>query len=134
MSKEGIPTFVGLLVLALMMYWGSRLFDAKLLVVFTGILVLAALFSIYFFRDPQRMPPQDPMAIVSPCDGKVIGIDRVRENEFVQGEATRIAIDNPICQTGTDEKATLSGNVNGEENGNMLRPMARGPLGLPRMI
>jgi len=92
LSKEGIPTLVGLMVLALLMYWGSRLFDAKLLVVFTGILVFAALFSVYFFRDPQRMPPQDPMAIVSPCDGKVIGIDRVRENEFVQGEATRIAI------------------------------------------
>lgn len=92
MNKEGIPTLIGLVVLALLMVYGSRLFNAKLLLVFAGILVFAALFAIYFFRDPQRVPPADPMAIVSPCDGRVIAIEQVHENEFMEGETTRIAI------------------------------------------
>lgn len=31
-------------------------------------------FVLYFFRDPNRVPPQDPRAIVSPADGRVMEI------------------------------------------------------------
>ncbi len=34
----------------------------------------AALFVAWFFRNPQRTIPQDPSAVVSPADGKVIQI------------------------------------------------------------
>lgn len=36
--------------------------------------VVALVFLTNFFRDPERTPPEDPMAIVSPADGKVIYI------------------------------------------------------------
>ena len=39
----------------------------------------AALFSAWFFRDPERTPPQDPQAWIAPADGKVLRVapDRV---------------------------------------------------------
>jgi phosphatidylserine decarboxylase len=37
-----------------------------------GILIVLGLFVMYFFRDPQRTPPDDPRTIVSPADGRVM--------------------------------------------------------------
>ncbi len=59
----------------------------------------AALFSLgaslacaYFFRDPDRYPPYDRELIVSPADGKVISIRRLREERWLDTEVYRISI------------------------------------------
>jgi phosphatidylserine decarboxylase len=39
-----------------------------------GILIFLGLFVVFFFRDPERTPPPDPNMIVSPADGRVVGI------------------------------------------------------------
>jgi len=36
--------------------------------------LLFTLFSLYFFRDPQRVPPGRPGALVAPADGKIVSI------------------------------------------------------------
>src|SRR5260370_8459977 len=41
--------------------------------VFAVPMFLLAVFCLYFFRDPERMIPDGPVA-VSPADGKVVGI------------------------------------------------------------
>ena len=38
-------------------------------------LVLVTAFAAWFFRDPERRPPSDPRALVSPADGKVLRVD-----------------------------------------------------------
>jgi phosphatidylserine decarboxylase len=38
------------------------------------ILVALALFVFYFFRDPERVIPTDPGAVVSPADGRIVVI------------------------------------------------------------
>lgn len=38
------------------------------------VLVFLGLFVFYFFRDPERVIPSDPSAVVSPADGKVVVI------------------------------------------------------------
>jgi len=40
----------------------------------TTILAILALYVAWFFRNPYRQIPEDPDAIVSPADGKVVGI------------------------------------------------------------
>ena len=45
------------------------------------VFLLLALFMVYFFRDPQRVPPSDSDVIVSPADGRVTRIDQLTNDE-----------------------------------------------------
>jgi phosphatidylserine decarboxylase len=58
----------------------------------TGLGLVSAGFFAYFFRDPERLIPSEPGAIVAPADGKVVRVDEVQEPEFLQGPARRVAI------------------------------------------
>jgi phosphatidylserine decarboxylase len=51
--------------------------------------VLLAAFFLWFFRDPERIVPQDPGAIVSPGDGKVTDISTIT---LAGAERKRISI------------------------------------------
>jgi phosphatidylserine decarboxylase len=56
------PMVLGVLALGFGWYWAA------------GVLIFLGLFVFYFFRDPERMFPADPSAIVSPADGRVVVI------------------------------------------------------------
>ncbi len=43
---------------------------------------LAALPIAAFFRDPERVPPEDPRAVVSGADGKVLAVERLTDERF----------------------------------------------------
>lgn len=47
---------------------------------------------LLFFRDPERTPPADPLALVSPADGKVICVDEAEDPCFGQGKFLRVGI------------------------------------------
>lgn len=49
-------------------------------------------FILWFFRDPEREPPADPRAVVSPADGRVIDVVRVTAPAPLAAPATRISI------------------------------------------
>ncbi|MFM6955460.1 MAG: phosphatidylserine decarboxylase family protein [Ignavibacteria bacterium] len=59
-----------------------------------GIFVI--LFTLWFFRDPQRtIPPhalEDHSLIIAPADGKVVEIIEMEESEFFKGKARQISI------------------------------------------
>lgn len=57
---------------------------------FIGLLI--TLFICYFFRDPDRLIPEDDSAIISPADGKVIVAEKVEENPFVEGPCMKVSI------------------------------------------
>lgn len=52
----------------------------------------AGIFILYFFRDPERVVPDDPRAVVSPADGKVILIEKVTDERFLHGQVLKISI------------------------------------------
>jgi phosphatidylserine decarboxylase len=54
--------------------------------------VLFLLFTLYFFRNPKRIPPGGEDLLLAPADGKVISVTRVREDTYIGGEATQISI------------------------------------------
>ena len=60
--------------------------------ILTGIAALLLLFTISFFRDPNRSGPADPKAIVAPADGTIVEIRTVHEPYFLNSEATMVAI------------------------------------------
>ena len=53
---------------------------------------LLVLFTISFFRDPERRPAGGPDEAVAPADGKVTDIEEVDEPEVIGGRALRIGI------------------------------------------
>ncbi|MBM4167380.1 MAG: phosphatidylserine decarboxylase family protein [Ignavibacteria bacterium] len=50
------------------------------------------LFSLNFFRDPNRTTPNIECGVISPADGKVVLIQEVEEKEFLKGKAKQISI------------------------------------------
>lgn len=81
---------------------GYSFLASSLLLIFIGwlfswpwlaVLGVAALaFFAYFFRDPERDIPQDPGIVVAPADGKVILVDEIQEDRYLQAPARRVAI------------------------------------------
>ena len=61
---------------------------------FVPFLILCALagFVAYFFRNPTRVAPDDPHAIVSPADGRVIAIDQMQTVPFIEAPGTKVSI------------------------------------------
>ncbi len=60
---------------------------------FPSILLLAlTLFSVYFFRNPERVVPEDENLIVAPADGKVIFVGDVDEKRYFNQRMTKISI------------------------------------------
>ena len=45
-----------------------------------------------FFRDPDRVVPNHPEAVVSPADGKVISVGEVDDTPFYKGRCKKISI------------------------------------------
>jgi phosphatidylserine decarboxylase len=45
-----------------------------------------------FFRDPERVIPTDPAALVSPADGTVTHVEEVSDADFPGGRALRVSI------------------------------------------
>jgi phosphatidylserine decarboxylase len=57
------------------------------------VLVLApVVVAVWFFRDPDRMPPPDPRLLVSPADGHVVDVRTVAEHELLGAPAQRVSI------------------------------------------
>jgi phosphatidylserine decarboxylase len=57
-----------------------------------AVTALAAAFVLYFFRDPERYPPQEWDAIVSGADGRVMSVTALTENEHLNTACVRISV------------------------------------------
>lgn len=84
-APEGYPfiIFFGFVTLA------SAFFGGKFIVPLPLILTL---FMLYFFRDPERLIPDDKNVFVSPADGKVILIRDVHESKYLHADVKEISI------------------------------------------
>lgn len=54
--------------------------------------LVLAVFIVSFFRNPRRVAPTDPGLVVSPADGRVVLIEEIPYDEFIQGPAVLIGI------------------------------------------
>ncbi len=55
-------------------------------------LLALSVFVLYFFRDPQRIMPDAPNALVSPADGKIILMEKIFDDRFVRDHVYKISI------------------------------------------
>jgi phosphatidylserine decarboxylase len=68
------------------------------------------LFTFYFFRDPERVPPEGENIAVSPADGVVTTIDEIDEDEFFNKRVRRIGIFLSVLDVHVN-RAPLAGEV-----------------------
>ena len=52
---------------------------------------LATLFVLQFFRDPARSVPEEPRAVVSPADGRIVEVSKARD-PWLQRDAIKISV------------------------------------------
>ncbi len=52
---------------------------------------LAVAFIVQFFRDPARVIPQQPNAVLSPADGRIVKVERARD-PFLDRDALKISV------------------------------------------
>jgi len=56
------------------------------------VTLLATSFVVFFFRDPERVPPFDKEAIVSGADGRVMSVSFHEANEVLKTRTVRISV------------------------------------------
>jgi phosphatidylserine decarboxylase len=56
------------------------------------IFLILILYTLAFFRDPDRVAPADPNAVVAAADGKVADITEIEETEILKMRTQRIGI------------------------------------------
>jgi len=91
-SKEGYSTILVVVLFSIAAGYGaSYLPDIVAYVIYVLLAVLVGL-TVYFFRDPDRQIPEEDSLIVSPADGKVVLIRKVKEEEYMHDTVTQVSI------------------------------------------
>ena len=68
------------------------LLASSAIILIEALLVVILIWSLMFFRDPERRCPSDGNLLLAPADGKITDIETVRENDFISGTTLRIGI------------------------------------------
>src|SRR5207244_7945968 len=76
----------------------------------TFLFVALILYTVAFFRDPDRPDPGDQRAVVAAADGTVADIQEIDEEEFLKARSKRIGIFLSIFDVHTN-RAPVSGRI-----------------------
>lgn len=98
-AREGYP-FAAAGVLLAEVFWvgvwmevaGAVGLGARALLAAAWLLTGLAIFVFWFFRDPEPTIPADGDLVVAPGEGRIIVVDEVREETFMEGPAWKISI------------------------------------------
>lgn len=83
-AREGWPYLTASIAVALFL---SVLFDGWWSLPFW----LVTIFILQFFRDPPRSAPDDPLAVVSPADGRIVAVERSHD-PWLHRDALKISV------------------------------------------
>ncbi len=84
-AREGYP-FIGYAAFLTLI---SAILGYQLIALF---LLAATTFILLFFRDPERITPEDSSGVISPADGKIIVAELVRDDRFHAEEVFKLSI------------------------------------------
>ncbi len=87
-STLGIISIVAFILISSSFFFSNGYLKAILII----LPALFLLFSLNFFRDPDRTPPDKDNVVVSPADGKVLFVKEVEDNKFIKGKAKQVSI------------------------------------------
>lgn len=84
----GIISLISFILIAIGVF--SNNLPVRILLI--AISVLLMIFTLNFFRDPDRIPPAEDNLIISPADGRVLFVKEVEADRYVEGKAVQISI------------------------------------------
>lgn len=84
-AKQGLPYILGLAVFLIVLLFLGWTF-------LTVLALILAVLVVNFFRDPERVIPQVPHAVLAPADGKIIFAGKTFEDRFLNKETLKISI------------------------------------------
>ena len=101
-SKEGFKIIavsgVVLLALWLLIFYMLKANDLTWLIILLSVLLLVFwFFIISFFRDPRRVRIHDDDLVFSPCDGRVVVTEIVKDDEYFDGDELKIELHKAIA-------------------------------------
>lgn len=82
-AREGWPFLALAIAAAVLVSWFSLAWSIPLW--------LVAVFVLQFFRDPGRVAPGDAKTVVSPADGRIVAVEKVRD-PYLDREAIKISV------------------------------------------
>lgn len=92
-TKYGLNTFIFCALFSLVLFLGSLFIqNGWIKYPLLTLAVVFLLFSMNFFRDPERTPPNKDNVIVSPADGEIVAIKEIEEDQFLKGKAQQVSI------------------------------------------
>ena len=83
-AKEGWPFLAAAIAVSAAVHWLAGPWWAL-------PLWLATLFILQFFRDPPRPVPQEPNAVLSPADGRIVAVERVQD-PYLNRDALKMSV------------------------------------------
>lgn len=91
-TRDGLTLIlVGFCVTAVLLMVAVR-WDSMLFAALAGLFALLSVWTVFFFRDPERsFPPQEGI-LTAPADGRILGVEKIAHDDYVGGEALRISI------------------------------------------
>ncbi len=97
LTKYGLPQVViypaAVLAFMVVLWFGAHPTTPVWLVHYVEIaLGVVFIWALSFFRDPERVVPQDKDILLAPADGKITDIETVDEPGFIGGKAIRVGI------------------------------------------
>lgn len=88
-------SIVAVVVFSVVLMLLARLFSkgwSKPFMISLNVAVVGCAYMLYFFRDPERLTPDNPNVVYAGADGKVMGIKAVFEDKHLHTNAVRISI------------------------------------------
>ncbi len=87
-STVAVITIISFILIVIGIYSNNNFMKFGLIL----IAILIMIFTLNFFRDPERKAPAKENIIVSPADGKILFVKKITDQRFLHGEAKMIAI------------------------------------------
>lgn len=112
-AKAGYPVIAGIAFIAAV-FVGASFFTCgtiQTVLRFLGAFgIFFFFFSLYFFRDPERIIPASPDMLLSPADGTIIDIAEIDEPVYLKTKARRVSIFMSVFNVHVN-RAPLNGTV-----------------------
>jgi len=81
---------IAVLIVVIGLSLNTKTYTTVIIGIIVGVILSA--YMLYFFRDPERVPPSDESLIVAGADGNIARITEVKESKYLNCETVRISI------------------------------------------